>query len=162
MNPYTSALKFFKANLLGHNASLALLLVIATLLFTTFSVFAHYPTGSKTPDTFLKAVMPELGHPVVELVYLALVPAASLLAVAMGHRTMVLIAFMVASLAGAVIRLMSIDLPTPEWVISAEASRLPMQFVGFIVCSIGGTVLSTRIVDSICPAIPSVRLKTTH
>jgi urease accessory protein len=61
-----------------------------------------------------------LGHPVIGLDHLAFVITAGLLAAVMGRGLMVPVGFVVASMAGTGLHLMSVDLPAPEFVISAS------------------------------------------
>lgn len=93
---------------------------IALLFFTSLPVLAHHPFGSKTPDNAVEAFLSGMGHPVIGIDHLAFVIASGLLAVALGGGLLIPIAFVVASMVGTGIHLMSIDLPLPEFVVSAS------------------------------------------
>ncbi|MEM1308127.1 MAG: HupE/UreJ family protein, partial [Cyanobacteria bacterium P01_H01_bin.153] len=93
---------------------------IAFLLFVSMPVLAHHPSGGKTPSTALEAFLSGMGHPVIGIDHLAFVIASGLLAAALGRGLLVPIAFVVASMVGTGIHLMSIDLPMLELVISAS------------------------------------------
>lgn len=94
------------------------LIAIAGLLFTT-PALAHHPFGGETPSTAVEGFLSGLGHPVVGLDHLAFVIASGLLAAAMGHLS-IPVSFVAASLAGTGLHLMGLDLPAPEFMISAS------------------------------------------
>lgn len=228
MRSYFSALKRF--NIVGaFNAFKLALLVITASCITALPVLAHHPLGGKTPSTFLEGFLSGLGHPVLGLDHLVFVIAVGLLTAALGRQLIMPIAFVVASMLGTGIHLLSIDLPLPELVISAsvlvfgvllalkerpqnsvvtvlaliaglfhgfaygeaifgaemgplaayllgfaviqlaiaagayqagkqlfqqtpESSGLGLRFAGFIICGVGGTFISTFILEAIFPA----------
>lgn len=120
---HIESLRSFKAiSALGQaqRVTLAALLAIATLLISPMAALAHHPSGGETPSNAFEGFLSGLGHPVVGLDHLAFVIAAGLLAAAMGRGLTIPIAFVVASLAGTGIHLMSIELPAPEFMISAS------------------------------------------
>ena len=94
--------------------------VIAFLLFVSAPALAHHPFGGETPDNAVEAFLSGMGHPVIGIDHLAFVIASGLLAAALGSGLLIPIAFVVASMVGTGIHLMSIDLPLPELVISAS------------------------------------------
>lgn len=97
-----------------------LFFAIALLLVTTLPALAHHPLGGKTPSNALEGLLSGIGHPVIGLDHLIFVIASGLLAAAMGRQLIVPVVFVLASLLGTGIHLMSIDLPMPELVISAS------------------------------------------
>ena len=119
MNLRVSALSFLKASTTSQKLG-ALLLALMASLFATRPAFAHHPLGGGTPDNVADAFLSGLGHPVIGIDHLAFVIAAGLLAAAMGRGLRTPIAFVVASICGTGIHLLSIDLPLPELVISAS------------------------------------------
>lgn len=219
------ALKGFKVKNLCRSGEIALV-AIAAFLLNALPALAHHPLGGKTPSNFIEGFSSGIGHPVIGLDHLVFVIASGLLAAAIGRNLMIPVAFVLASLLGTGIHLMSIDLPLPELVISASVlvfgvllalkerpngtvitglaaisglfhgfaygesifgsemgplvayllgfafiqlaiataaywlgSRLfqqspdssTLRFAGFIICGVGGTFLSTLIMDSVFP-----------
>lgn len=94
-------------------------IVTAGLLLLATPALAHHPFGGETPMNAIQGFLSGLGHPVIGLDHLAFVIAAGLLAAAM-HRAMIPIAFVLAALAGTGGHLIGIDLPAPEFTISAS------------------------------------------
>ncbi|MGB3494216.1 MAG: HupE/UreJ family protein [Elainellaceae cyanobacterium] len=124
MNQSIEVLRSLKACLASGQAKLtvavATLLAIATLLLSPMAAWAHHPFGGSTPDTLFKGFLSGLGHPVIGLDHLAFVIAAGLLAAVMGRGLIIPVAFVIASLAGTGIHVMSLDLPAPELMIAAS------------------------------------------
>ena len=124
MNPYFAALSSLKdrpllslslRNLIG-----LVFLGITGLLFNSVPALAHHPFSGETPDNAIEAFLSGMGHPVIGLDHLAFVITAGLLAAAIGRGLMIPVAFVAASLVGAGIHLMNLDLLAPELVISAS------------------------------------------
>ncbi|WP_017324422.1 HupE/UreJ family protein [Synechococcus sp. PCC 7336] len=93
---------------------------IAVLLVAAAPSLAHHPFGGGTPDNVVEAFLSGTGHPLIGIDHLAFVIASGLLAAAIGGGLLIPAAFVVASMLGTGIHLMSIDLPVPEVVISAS------------------------------------------
>ncbi|ESA33147.1 hydrogenase urease accessory protein [Leptolyngbya sp. Heron Island J] len=119
MRSYFAALNCFKVKSLWRSIELGFVAIV-TVLCTTLPALAHHPLGGKTPGNFIEGFLSGVGHPVIGLDHLIFVIASGLLAAAMGRNLMVPIAFVLASLLGTGMHLMSIDLPLPELVISAS------------------------------------------
>ncbi|MEM6520276.1 MAG: HupE/UreJ family protein [Cyanobacteria bacterium P01_C01_bin.70] len=115
-----SSLRSLKENFTLSQFGVAPLGAIALLLGVAVPTLAHHPFGGETPDTLIKAFLSGLGHPVTGIDHLAFVIAAGLLAAAIGGGLLIPVTFVVASMAGTGMHLMSIDLPVPEWAISAS------------------------------------------
>lgn len=98
----------------------AIALGIMGLLLIATPASAHHPTGSQTPDNFLTGFLSGIAHPIIGFDHLAFVVAIGLLAVLKKQGMIIPIAFVVASLAGTGLHLMSVDLPLPELFISAS------------------------------------------
>lgn len=81
---------------------------------------AHHPFGGKTPNSLVEGFLSGMGHPVVGLDHLAFVITAGLLAVVLGRGLWVPVAFVVASLGGTGLHLLGLDLPAPEFTVSAS------------------------------------------
>ncbi|MEO0490044.1 MAG: HupE/UreJ family protein [Cyanobacteria bacterium J06659_2] len=114
------ALRSLKASLVSHKLSAVLLTVLGTILFAVAPALAHHPFGGGTPDNVVEAFLSGMGHPVIGIDHLTFVIAAGLLAAAIGGGLGIPISFVVASIGGTGIHLLSIDLPLPELVISAS------------------------------------------
>ena len=229
MNLRVLALRSLKTLIVSQKLSAVSLAALVVILFVATPALAHHPFGGETPDNVVETFLSGMGHPVIGIDHLAFVIAAGLLAAAMGGGLGIQIAFVVATILGTGIHLISIDLPLPELVISAsvllfgallamktqpanpvvvglaavagifhgfaygeaifgaemgplvayllgfatiqlgisagaywvaktilvnrvEPSGLALRFVGFVICGVGTTFLTTMIVDSIFPA----------
>ena len=120
MNLRVLALSFLKAPVVSQKLIAVPLAALVAILFVATPALAHHPFGSETPDNIVEAFLSGMGHPVIGIDHLAFVVAVGLLAAAMGGGLGIPIAFVVASILGTGIHLMSIDLPLPELVISAS------------------------------------------
>ena len=97
------------------------ILVAISFLSIASPVLAHHPSGGEIPSTFSAGFLSGLGHPVIGIDHLVFVIAIGLLA-ALNNRwgTIVPLVFTVATAIGTGIHLQSINLPTPELIISAS------------------------------------------
>ena len=93
--------------------------VIGVLIVGIEPAYAHHPMGGATPANFGQGLLSGLAHPVIGLDHLVFVLAIGLLA-ALKDRLGILIpiTFVLATLVGTVIHLMSFDLPLPEIIIA--------------------------------------------
>jgi urease accessory protein len=113
--------RFFKGLQLTAMRVGGLGLVVTTgLLLASTPAFAHHPSGGETPLNAVQGFLSGLGHPVIGVDHLAFVIAAGLLAAVMGRGLMIPLGFVLASMVGTGIHLMAVDLPAPEFVISAS------------------------------------------
>lgn len=106
-------------NYLGR-AFLGLLVLTGMLSLAAAPALAHHPLGGRLPTNFFEGLMSGVGHPVIGLDHLAFVIAAGLIAATRPKGVLIPIMFVLASLAGTAIHLMSFDLPAPEFVIAAS------------------------------------------
>lgn len=90
------------------------------LLILTPAVLAHHPLGGRLPSNFFEGFMSGVAHPVIGLDHFVFVIAVGLLAALSRQGIMIPVAFMIAGLAGTGIHLQSLDLPAPEFFISAS------------------------------------------
>lgn len=96
-------------------------LVLTTgLWLAAMPALAHHPSGGEAPLNAVQGFLSGLGHPVIGIDHLAFVIAAGLLAAVVGRGLMIPLGFVVASMVGTGIHLMAVDLPAPEFVISAS------------------------------------------
>ncbi|MGF1460319.1 MAG: HupE/UreJ family protein [Leptolyngbyaceae cyanobacterium] len=119
MNVLTLALSVLKARIYLFKWAIGSALAIFGLLVAA-PAWAHHPSGGDTPDHWLPALLSGIGHPVIGLDHLAFVIAAGLLAALVGGGFWVPITFVMASVIGAGIHLMGIDLPFVELTIAAS------------------------------------------
>jgi urease accessory protein len=120
MNPSFVAFNVVKALFLSRSIYLAALLATVGFLFSPASALAHHPFGGETPDTAVSGFLSGLAHPVIGFDHLVFVIASGLLAIIMRRGLFIPIAFAIASLMGTGIHLISLDLPAPEFFISAS------------------------------------------
>ncbi|MGH1480011.1 MAG: HupE/UreJ family protein [Geminicoccales bacterium] len=97
---------------------------------------AHHPLGGATPATFIEGLLSGIGHPIIGLDHLAFVVGVGLIALMLGRRFTLPLAFVGATIAGVAIHLASINLPAVETVIA-----LSVLLIGVLVVS--GTKLPT-------------------
>lgn len=97
---------------------------------------AHHPLGGATPATFTEGLLSGIGHPIIGLDHLAFVVGVGLIALMLGRRFTLPLAFVGATIAGVAIHLASINLPAVETVIA-----LSVLLIGVLVVS--GTKLPT-------------------
>ncbi|ADZ70454.1 HupE/UreJ family protein [Polymorphum gilvum] len=93
-------------------------LVLATLAAAPAS--AHHMMDGEMPQTFVQGLLSGLGHPVIGIDHLAFVVAVGIAAGLLGRSLLLPAAFVVATVAGVVVHLQSVDLPLAELVIAAS------------------------------------------
>lgn len=99
---------------------------------------AHHPMGGATPSTFTEGLLSGIGHPIIGLDHLAFVIGVGLLALMLGRRFTLPLAFIGATGAGVLIHLASISLPAVETVIA-----LSVLLIGAL--AVSGSKLPTLI-----------------
>ena len=114
-----AALKPFKVKALFRLVGFTLF-AIPALFFNGLPAFAHHPLAGKTPSSFIEGFLSGIGHPVIELGHLIFAIATA--AYWVGRRL-----FKQAS----------------------EAPSLALRFAGFAICGVGGTFVSTFLMESI-------------
>lgn len=98
---------------------LIIALVGMTLILGVTPAYAHHPMGGATPTNFSQGFLSGLAHPIIGLDHLVFVIAIGLLATLKERLGIIIpITFVMATLVGTIIHLMSLDLPVPELVIS--------------------------------------------
>jgi urease accessory protein len=97
---------------------------------TTDMAEAHHPMGGVTPSTFSEGLLSGFGHPIIGLDHLAFVIGVGLVALMLGHRFTLPLAFIGATIAGVVVHLASISLPAAEVMIA-----LSVLLIGSLVIS---------------------------
>lgn len=109
---------------LQYNSRLPNLVIAISLLVIELSIAlpakAHHPLGGKLPGNFWSGIMSGFGHPIIGYDHLAFVIASGLIAVGIARGIIIPIAFVTTTAIGAVIHLLSIDLPIPEIIIAAS------------------------------------------
>lgn len=95
------------------------LVVIASLLLCA-PALAHHPFGSEAPTNAVEGFLSGIGHPVIGLDHLAFVITAGLLAAIFKRGLLIPVAFVITSLLGTIVHLLNVNLPAPEFFISAS------------------------------------------
>ncbi|KAI9135487.1 HupE/UreJ family protein [Acaryochloris sp. CCMEE 5410] len=90
------------------------------LLLFTPNALAHHPLDGRLPSNFFEGFMSGVAHPVIGVDHFVFVIAVGLLSALMLHGMTIPIAFAIAGLAGTGIHLQRLDLPAPEFFISAS------------------------------------------
>lgn len=101
-------------------ALLGLFVFLGMFSLAAVPAMAHHPLDGRLPANVVEGLISGVGHPVIGLDHLAFVIAAGLMAATRPRGVLVPIMFVLASLVGAAIHLMSFNLPAPEFVISAS------------------------------------------
>ena len=91
---------------------------------------AHHPMGGVTPSNFTEGFLSGIGHPIIGLDHFAFVIGVGLVALLLGRRFTMPLAFIGATIAGVAVHVASINLPAVETVIALS------------VLLIGGLVIS--------------------
>lgn len=97
-----------------------ILLAGCGLLLFAPNALAHHPLEGRLPSNFFEGFMSGVAHPVIGVDHFVFVIAVGLLPALMRQGLMIPIAFVLAGLAGTGIHLQSLDLPAPEFFISAS------------------------------------------
>lgn len=102
-------------------SGLIIAFVIVILSLGIQPAYAHHPMGGTTPANFSQGFISGLAHPIIGLDHLVFAIAIGLLASTKNRLGIVIpVAFVVATIVGTVIHLMSFDLPIPELVIAGS------------------------------------------
>ncbi|MEP0914972.1 HupE/UreJ family protein [Leptolyngbya sp. GB1-A1] len=92
----------------------------SSLLLSSSPALAHHPFWDKAPANVFEGFLSGLGHPVIGPDHLAFVIAVGFVAVVFQRGLLIPISFVVASLVGTIVHLLNVDLPAPEFFISAS------------------------------------------
>ena len=104
-----------------HRFGLSLGLVLtASTLFWAQPAFAHHPFGGQLPANAIEGFLSGLGHPVIGFDHLLFVIAAGFIGSLMSRGTVIPIAFVLSSVVGTGLHLLSLDLPLAEVIISGS------------------------------------------
>ena len=99
-------------------------LAAATLAMSASAASAHHPLGGETPNNFVDGLLSGIGHPVIDVDHLAFVIAVGIAATFTSRSLLMPLVFVVATMAGTLVHLGSIDLPLVEVVIAASVAVL--------------------------------------
>lgn len=91
--------------------------------------FAHHPMGGTTPSSLAEGLLSGFGHPVIGLDHFAFIVAAGLLAAPRNRAFLLPIAFTIASFAGSLLHLGSVDLPGGELLIAGSVIIMGLLLV---------------------------------
>lgn len=97
-------------------------MVLGTIALLSISppALAHHPLGGRLPTNVFEGFFSGLAHPVIGFDHLAFIIAAGLVGALIKRDMVIPIIFVFASLGGTGLHLLLIDLPAPEFVISAS------------------------------------------
>lgn len=95
------------------------LTVLGPLLLCT-PALAHHPFGSEAPANAIEGFLSGVGHPVIGLDHLAFIITVGLLAAIFNRGLLIPVAFVITSLLGTIVHLLNVNLPAPEFFISAS------------------------------------------
>ena len=98
---------------------LGMVLTASSILFA-MPVYAHHPFGGGLPANAIEGFLSGIGHPVIGFDHLLFVIAAGLIGSLMQRGTVVPVVFVLSSLVGTGLHLLSMDLPITEVVISGS------------------------------------------
>jgi urease accessory protein len=98
--------------------SIAGLVALASTLST--AALAHHPMAGATPSNIGEGLLSGIGHPIIGVDHLAFVVAVGIAAALAGSRFISPLAFVLATVAGTAIHVMSIGLPAVEFMIAAS------------------------------------------
>ncbi|NEO30017.1 MAG: HupE/UreJ family protein [Symploca sp. SIO3C6] len=101
------------------STAIAFLAAISLLLLANRAL-AHHPFGGKTPSNFFEGFLSGIGHPIIGIDHFVFVVAIGLLLAIKPRAILIPVAFVLATLAGTGIHLLSLDLPAAELFISAS------------------------------------------
>ncbi len=90
------------------------------LAATAFPAFAHHMTGGKLPDTFATGLLSGLGHPIIGLDHFAFIAGVGIVSAFLPRGLIGIIAFVLATIAGCALHLMSVTIPAPEFLVAAS------------------------------------------
>lgn len=97
------------------------LLVSSSLLFLCADpALAHHPFGGETPANFWQGFLSGIGHPIIGIDHFAFVIAVGLLAEIQKRGCWIPSAFVLASVVGTLLHLAALNLPAPEFFVSAS------------------------------------------
>ena len=90
------------------------------LAMSAFPALAHHMTGGKLPDTFATGLLSGLGHPVIGLDHFAFIAGVGIVSAFLPRGLVGIVAFVLATIAGCVLHLMSVTIPAPEFLVAAS------------------------------------------
>jgi urease accessory protein len=95
-------------------------LIVPGSLLLCAPALAHHPFGGEAPANAIEGFLSGVGHPVIGLDHLAFVITAGLLAAIFNRGLLIPVAFVITSLLGTIVHLLNVNLPAPEFFISAS------------------------------------------
>ncbi|WP_299412016.1 HupE/UreJ family protein [Acaryochloris sp. IP29b_bin.148] len=108
-----------RSSLVVHSLWAITLAGFGLLLFAP-NALAHHPLAGRLPANFFEGFMSGVAHPVIGVDHFVFVIAVGLISALMRQGVMIPIAFVIAGLAGTGMHLQRLDLPAPEFFISAS------------------------------------------
>ena len=104
----------------GFSAALVVVVTVISVFVLASPVLAHHPLGGALPANWVEGFLSGLAHPILGPDHFVFVVAVGLLASTKPQGWGVPLTFILTGLLGAGIHLMALDLPNPEFFISAS------------------------------------------
>jgi urease accessory protein len=90
------------------------------VLASAAPAFAHHLMGGKLPDTFTTGLLSGLGHPIIGLDHFAFIAGVGIASAFLQRGFIAVVAFIIATIAGCTLHLMSVTIPAVEIIVSAS------------------------------------------
>jgi urease accessory protein len=104
--------------------------------------FAHHLMGGKLPDTFATGLLSGLGHPVIGLDHFAFIAGVGIASAFLTRGFIAVVAFIVATVAGCTLHLMSVSIPAVEIIVAASVLMIGVAIMsGRLLSADAATVL---------------------
>lgn len=113
-------LSLSRTKILNLQSCSILVLGLASLLMVSPPALAHHPLGERLPANAFEGFLSGIAHPMIGVDHFVFVIAAGLVGALASRGIIIPIAFIMASLGGTGLHLLSFDAPAPEAVISAS------------------------------------------
>jgi urease accessory protein len=119
------------------------------LALSSAPAFAHHLMGGRTPATFGEGILSGLGHPVIGLDHFAAVVAVGCLAAAHRAAYALVIAFVLAMMAGVALHLHGVTVPGAEILVALSVIALGALMLGDRQMPVGAALLLFAMVGAV-------------
>jgi urease accessory protein len=124
-------------------------LILIVLAFSGAPAFAHHLMGGRTPPTFGEGILSGLGHPVIGLDHFAAIVAVGCLAAAHRAAYALVIAFVLAMMAGVALHLHGATVPGSEVLVALSVIALGALMLGDRQIPVGAALLLFAMVGAV-------------
>lgn len=122
---------------------------LIVLAFSGVPAFAHHLMGGHTPATFGEGILSGLGHPVIGLDHFAAVVAVGCLAAAHRAAYPLVVAFVLAMMAGAAVHLHGATVPGAEILVALSVIALGVLMLGDRQLPVGAALVLFAMVGAV-------------